>query len=478
MNVLFVAGAVALIGLALAFAVLPLWRKKNVISASTADMRALYLQKLNELEADLQSGSISPDEFESASNELKKSLLSEGSMIRHEVIDAAETRSSSLRILRPGALTLIIILFLPSIAICIYALIGSPNADMSVASAQKQEPISSVKHPMTDQAGDMEILVQRLERRLNNQPGDPEGWALLVRSYLFLGKAEQAQEAAHKALAHGYRIDMPNQIRSIQQVQGNPPDKTSWLELAYAHKQKREFPEAAKAFSKALENEPNNPDLLADYADALAMTQNQSLKGRPLSLVNKALAINPDHPKALWLAATAALENNDKSLARRFWERLLRILPENSQDRKIIEANIAELDGTPETTQHPIVRSRAHGQAEIHGIIRMANSLDSSKFNKNDTVFIFAKAVKGPRMPLAVIRMRLGDLPAKFVLNDSMAMRPDLKLSDFKRVRVTAKVSKSGAALTGDAYLSATIEVADITKATPVQLILEQRENS
>lgn len=491
MNTLFVAGATILIALALAFVALPLWRnKKNTSSTPAIDMRALYLQKLDELEADLQTGSISAEEFENASNELKKSLLDDisGAQAKDtEKLDNPDFSSLPL-ILRPKILSLFISIMLPALTLGVYSVIGSGSQGMLPASNQQESP-TSVKHPAVGQASDMENLVQRLEKRLGEQPDDPQGWSLLVRSYRFLGLPEQAQEAVRKAESHGYQVDLPEQTGSLQQTEkmlsvakrNNNASETQtndfkdWIRLAYDAKQKKEFSEAAKAFAKAVEFEPNNPDLLADYADALAMTQNRSLKGQPLVLVNKALAIDPNHPKALWLAATAALEDHDKALAKNFWERLLQILPQNSQDRKIIEANLAELDEPPAGESQSPVMAKAQKQIEVHGTISLASGLDPSKFNKNDTIFIFAKAVEGPNMPLAVMRIRMGDLPAKFVLNDSMAMRPDLKLSNFRQVMITAKVSKTGSALATDSNLRSTTKVVDLTHASEIHLILDRR---
>jgi cytochrome c-type biogenesis protein CcmH len=82
----------------------------------------------------------------------------------------------------------------------------------------------------------------------------------------------------------------------------------------------------------------------------------------------------------------------------------------------------------------------------VRGEIRLAPAL-KEKAAPDDTVFIFARAAQGPRMPLAVLRKQVRDLPATFQLDDSMAMNPALKLSSVAQVVVTARVSRSGGAM-------------------------------
>ena len=121
----------------------------------------------------------------------------------------------------------------------------------------------------------------------------------------------------------------------------NPDDLAGWVRLARAYKVQGRLPEAEQAFGKAGKLVDGDPDLLTQYADLLAMRSN-SLEGRPLALVNKALALNPKHPMALMLAGTAAYRRADYAQAVAHWEKVLTVLPPGSPDAKQVEAEIAD----------------------------------------------------------------------------------------------------------------------------------------
>ena len=205
------------------------------------------------------------------------------------------------------------------------------------------------------------------------------------------------------------------------------------------------FGEASEAYAKAAARMPRDAQLLADYADALAMAQGRTLQGGPEKILLSALAIDPDNVKALLLAGTAAFDRSDHSAAIRYWERALRVLPEESDMVQRLRASIAEaraLAGSPDGKTRVAKPAPAQGGSRVSGVVRLAPEL-AGKVAPGDTVFIFARAVEGPRMPLAILRVRGSDLPAEFTLDDSMAMAPQMKLSAFPRVIIGARVSKS-----------------------------------
>ena len=196
------------------------------------------------------------------------------------------------------------------------------------------------------------------------------------------------------------------------------------------------FPEAVDAYAKATQRAPRDPQLLADFADALAMARGERLAGEPEKLVLRALELDPNHLKALALAGTAAFERKDYAGAARFWQRMLPLMPAGSEDARAIQANVDEalaLGGKPAAAKHPGLR----------GTVRIAAKLKAN-VSPDDTVFIFARAVEGPPMPLAVRRARVRELPLAFSLDDSMAMAPGAKLSSFSRIIVSARISRSG----------------------------------
>jgi cytochrome c-type biogenesis protein CcmH len=232
--------------------------------------------------------------------------------------------------------------------------------------------------------------------------------------------------------------------------------------------------EALPAFAKAVSLTGEDPRLLADYADALAVSNNRNLEGEPLAQIERALKADPRHPKSLALAGTAAYNRKDYAGAVRYWERLAEAAPPDSPFRDQLLAGIAEARqlggmppaaapaGTPAATTGattaaaaptpPVATAPANGSAPaaaggptLRGTVRLAPAL-AAQAKPEDTVFVFARPAEGSRMPLAILRKQVKDLPFEFVLDDRLAMTPAAKLSLHPKVIVDARVSKSGQA--------------------------------
>jgi cytochrome c-type biogenesis protein CcmH len=178
--------------------------------------------------------------------------------------------------------------------------------------------------------------------------------------------------------------------------------------------------------------------------------------GRPTQLLDRALALNPNNAKALALGGSAAMERGDYPTAIRNWEGLLKQLPDqNSQEAKMVAAGISQAKvflaavksgKAPMMAAPPAQQSKpavAPGKERITGTVVLSSAL-KGKASPDDTLFVLAKAEQGPPMPLAVMRKQVRDLPLKFSLDDSMAMAPQMKLSNFDKVVVIARISKSG----------------------------------
>jgi len=272
-------------------------------------------------------------------------------------------------------------LAVPVCAIAVYLAVGSP------AALSPQAQAGAGPHGMTAQQ--FETMVGRLAARMKEKPDDAEGWMMLGRSYAVMGR----------------------------------------------------FPESAAAYAKAVALAPKDAQLLADYADSLAMAQGRTLQGEPDKLLKRALAADPNNVKALVLAGTAAFDRNDKAGAVRYWERALAVLPAESEMAQRVRASIAEAGGG----RSEVARAKpapAGTVARVSGVVTLHPKL-ADKVGPDDTVFIFARAAEGPRMPLAILRKQGRDLPVKFTLDDSMAMAPQMKLSAFPKVVIGARVSKT-----------------------------------
>ena len=274
----------------------------------------------------------------------------------------------------------------------------------------------------------IEAMTQKLADRLKQEPNDVEGWTMLGRSYAVLGR----------------------------------------------------HPDAVPAFKQALALKPDDPNLLTDYADALAVVNGRNLEGEPSKLIARALEIDPNHLKALSLAGTAAFLRKDFTGALRQWEKLAQVAPESDFVRQI-QRGIDEARrqaGLPApAAQAQAPGTAAAGTAEsVSGTVTLAKQL-AGKAQPDDTVFVFARAAEGSRVPLAILRKQVKDLPLKFTLDDSMAMSPAAKLSGSSKVIVGARVSKSGGALAqpGDLQgLSAPVNVGSTGLAIEIGQVVGQ----
>ncbi len=258
-------------------------------------------------------------------------------------------------------------------------------------------------------------------------------------------------------------------------LEQNPNDGKGWAMLARSYAVLGRYQEALPAYEKAANLLPNDAVLLVDYAEILATANGKNLQGKPSEIIKSALLIDPNNIKGLNLIGIAAYQAGDYAHAVSYWEKLLQLLPPDSPNAKKINASIATARARIAAGTQPPAQGMmqpATGAEQISGVVKLSPAL-AGKASPNDTVFVYAKAVSGPPMPIAVIRAQVKDLPQKFVLNDSMAMMPTMKLSNFKEVVISAKVSKSGNATPQSGDLGG--EVASVkVGANNVQLVIDK----
>ena len=228
-------------------------------------------------------------------------------------------------------------------------------------------------------------------------------------------------------------------------LQANPDDAEGWTMLGRAYKALGRHTDAAKALAEANQRMPGVPEILIEYAEALAQAHGR-LAGEPRRLLEQALKIAPNDPKALTLAGGAAFEAGDYQRAIGYWQSVAATVPPESELGRALATGIERAQSMAGTKPAPVpTQPQASGKAVVRGEIKLSAAL-KERASADDTVFIFARAAEGPRMPLAVLRKQVRDLPATFELDDSMAMNPALKLSSVPRVVVTARISRSGGA--------------------------------
>lgn len=259
----------------------------------------------------------------------------------------------------------------------------------------------------------------------------------------------------------------PQQIEAmlgklVEKLKQNPDDTKGWVMLARSYKVLGRFSESAEAYSHGGALVDADPSLLADYAEVLAQANGGSLAGQPDKLLSRALEIDPNEPQALFLAGAAASERRDFSAVARYWERLLQQLEPGSEEAQSLELAVAkarEIDaqsgGKPPgiTTTGP----NAIPAESISGVVTISSKI-AAQAKPGDLLFVFARAEEGSRMPLAVVRAQLADLPLKFRFDDSMALPGGKKISGFKTVSVEARVAKAGKAQSSSGDLFGSIK--------------------
>ena len=283
--------------------------------------------------------------------------------------------------------------------------------------------------------------------------------ALVVGLYWKLGTPESLRpQAAAEAGSHALT---PQQIEAMtaklaERLQNNPDDGEGWLMLGRSYSSLRRFPEAAAAFGRATTLLPPSANLLADYADIMAMAQGRRLSGEPEKIIARALAIDPRHIKSLALMGSVAFERGDFGAAIQVWRSILTLVPPDSNVALSIGNSIADAErrmgstvaqsAGPASAAPVAAAPVAAGGAAVSGTVALAPEL-VGKLPANATLFVFARGVDGSRIPLAMTRINGARLPYSFKLDDSNSMAPNARLSGAKTVIIGARVSLGGEAL-------------------------------
>lgn len=372
--------------LALAFVLVPLLRPRAPTGPTSAQANLDVLRsQRRELDADVANGTLPAAARDEALAELQERAAE----------DLSGDDSAHVAPRKPWAVAASVALAMPALAFGLYLKLGQPAAaDPAVLAAAKAP------------ADDRQVveLVETLARKVRERPDDARGWMLLARSMRAIGR----------------------------------------------------FKESADAYAHLAKLTPGDAGMLADYADALAMAQGRSLAGKPYQLAQEALKIDPDQPKALALAGTAALDAGDFAVAVRHWEHLVATLPADSPDRPQVQQVIAEVRERAAQAGKPLPKASAvaatapapqasNAAGRITGSVMAAADI-AARIKGDETLFVFARAEGGSRMPLAIVRASARELPLRFTLDDSQAMTPTSKLSGAAAVRIEARVSRSGTA--------------------------------
>lgn len=367
--------ALALVVVTLALLLPPLLRSPRAARGDHG--LEVYRARVAALEEEHRIGALAEPDLEEAKAELARELLDQGGPETPSPPAAGAARRS-----RGPWLAVAVGVGIPLLTIALYQRLGDPAAldPRLVAGAGSAGGGDAV-------VPDVESMVARLAERLRREPDNSEGWLMLGRSYMALER----------------------------------------------------YPEAAEAYATAHRLLGDSAELLADLAEAEALAGGQNFLGAPGERLETALALEPDHPKALWLGAFAALQRGDAVLAVARWQALLNRQPPDSEAAAVLRGLIANAGAAP--ADAPPVAAAEGLTVTVTVADRLATALRG-----DETLFVFARAVNGPPMPLAVVRRPVTDLPLTVTLDDSMSMAADRRLSDADRVVVGARISAGGTA--------------------------------
>jgi cytochrome c-type biogenesis protein CcmH len=368
---------------------------------------AIARERMAELEAEHAAGALDDADFEQAKRELELNLAD-------ELVDERPQQTGG----QSRALLLVLVIALPAATVALYQTLGAPE-HMQIAGPGGSVSTSD-PHAAQGEAPSVEELTARLEQRLAENPNNADGWFMLGRTKMSLGR----------------------------------------------------YAEAADAFEKTLELVGEHPSILIALADSVAMTQSGRISGRPAELVQRALAVSPDDVTALWLAGQAAEEQGDAAGALKYWRKAEAGLQDQPQLLAELRGMIAQVERDSGIESAPIEAAGAAGPS-LELDVSLAPEL-AGRVEPADTVFIFARAEQGPPMPVAAAKLRVGDLPAKVTLNDSMAMMPQMKLSLFEKVKVGARISRSGQPVAKSGDLESETRLVDVGNAVKLELRIDR----
>src|SRR5690348_2359831 len=303
---------------------------------------------------------------------------------------------------------------------------------------------------------------------------------IVLGAYLAVG-TPQALQAVPAAENQTTLIDATRQLQ--ESLQRKPDDAQGWALLAQAYSALDQPQQALDALDHLLKLKPDDPDAMVAWVEATAETSpSHRIDDVSRGKLQRALQIESTHQRALWLLGISDFQRNDYAGAARQWKILLPLLEPGSRVAETVKQQLAEAEARAGGTQSaglteadPATASSTAATSSV--VLDVTVKLDpklAAKVQPADTLFVFARAVNGPPMPLAVARLKASQLPAKVTLTDAMAMTPAMTLSKFPKVSIAASISKSGDAMpqAGDLE-SAPVEVATDSHA-PVALTIDK----
>lgn len=252
-----------------------------------------------------------------------------------------------------------------------------------------------------------------------------------------------------------------------QKLLNNPEDAESWLILTNSYTTLERYDDALRSIENLYRIEGKVPSVMFRYADIMSMANNGRFKGKPTDLIDEALRLDPINKNGLWLAGLAAIQNADIKKALKHWQQLHGQFDEDSESQLKIKHYI-------DLAREQLVETDNEPASGIALQINISLSEDLlNEVNNDDDVYIYAQAIDGSLMPLAILRKKVSDLPTQVILDDSMALISSNKLSDHKQVQLIARISKNANTKSAPGDLVGTLDSVPTNIYLPVKLIID-----
>jgi len=422
----FIVSAVILVLIAVVFIVPTLLKKNHPFSDEYDDLNVeIAKDRLQELKVQLEADEINQQTYQQLRDELESTLAEDLSNVSQPNDGDGQHMFKENKKLVP----IILAVAVPIISTAIYYQLGDINAATGTNVAETVIPAGDNRPQMT-----MEEAVVKLEQRLMEQPDNADGWFMLAKTYMTMSQ----------------------------------------------------YQKAVTAYEKVISLAGEKPEVLLRYADAIAMSEGGSLTGKAKPIVDKVISMIPNNPTVLWMAGSSEVQQKNYAKALSYWYKLQPMLSQDATAQTQIKEliNNAETQLTADEIAQikraaPVAKTQVTevGAGNVKSEIVVTVDLDPAlkdKVSANDTLFIFAKAMQGPPMPLAAVKKTVAALPLTVSLNDAMAMMPQMKLSNFEQVRISAVVSKSGQPGTQAGDLFAEVSPVNVKSQEKINLIINQ----
>lgn len=291
--------------------------------------------------------------------------------------------------------------------------------------------------------------------------GQPEA---IARIALISGFQEAATETQRRAALDNMLAQLERRL--AEQPGTRAEEIEGWLMLANSYSALQRYPEAARAAANLYRLQPDDPDILFRYADSLATANEGVFAGRPAELIQQGLASDPENPGGLWLAGLAAQQAGDNQSAINHWERLLPQLEPGSAPAERLQQQLR------------LARGQAAAEGDDKVALRIEVSLLASlkqRARPDAALFIYATALTGPPMPIAIVRKKAGDLPVEVQLDDASAMLPGNTLSNHAEVQLVARISNSGNARPQSGDLIGRVNAIATRHKGVIRLVIDKR---